>query len=72
MLHITDDFLTQLEYNRMLDTFLFSQFPWQYNEYKVGEDDQTLENFQFIHQFYQISSHFGGVVHEQSLSLIHI
>tara|TARA_B100001996_G_scaffold135723_1_gene103338 strand:+ start:231 stop:803 length:573 start_codon:yes stop_codon:yes gene_type:complete len=72
MIHIVDDFLTQLEYNRMLDTFLFSEFPWQYNEYKVGEDDQTLENFQFVHSFYKISSHYGGVVHNQSTYFEHL
>ncbi len=72
MIKITDNFLTQLEYKRMLDTLLFSAFPWQYNEYKVGGDADSVENFQFVHSFYKVESHYGGVVHDQSAFFEHL
>tara|TARA_B100000131_G_C17911195_1_gene530418 strand:- start:149 stop:712 length:564 start_codon:yes stop_codon:yes gene_type:complete len=65
MIKITDEFLTQLEYNRMLNTFLFEEFPWQYNEYKVT-GDESVENFQFCHGLMDISSHQGDLKHYQS------
>ena len=65
-IRLTDDFLTQAEYKTLFDTLFFKKFPWQYSEYKVNGDFESIENFQFVHSFFRSENHYGGLIHDKS------
>ena len=65
-IRLTDDFLTKVEYKTLFDTFFFKEFPWNYNEYKVGGNADSVENFQFVHPFFRSENHYGGLIHKKS------
>ena len=65
-IRLTDDFLTQAEYKILMNAFFFKEFPWHYNEFKVGRDAEAVENFQFVHAFFRSENHYGGMIHKQS------
>ena len=57
-IRLTDDFLTQAEYKVLMNAFFFNEFPWHYNEFKVGRDAEAVENFQFVHAFFRSENHY--------------
>tara|TARA_R110000803_G_scaffold166832_1_gene230156 strand:- start:1905 stop:2396 length:492 start_codon:yes stop_codon:yes gene_type:complete len=50
---VIDNFLAEEDHKRIADTLLDAEFPWFYNSYVVGpEEEDTVYNYQFTHQFY--------------------
>ena len=65
-IEIIDNFLDKEDFENIKNTMLSSDFPWSYNKTKIYEnDEQTLDNFQFVHRFYYnytICSHFFNLL----------
>mgnify|MGYP003115571593 FL=1 len=62
MIKIKNNFLTTEEYNKLNEVFLSQTFPWNFINGKTHPSITGLEEFQFIHLFYDcgiVSNYFN-------------
>lgn len=50
---VIDDFLDKNNFQFVKQSFMSTDFPWYYNNFKVSEYDKNILDFQFTHLFYR-------------------